>query len=136
MTVHRGRQRLKDVFLYVVIGVIAVMGAELYAVHQARSGGSPTLPLKWMGFAALTVLVFGYLIRRNRPNWRKRSFWGILSLCVCVHAGLGWVVLKLLVSWPLIMLGPIAGVEYFVLAAVLTRVSSVGKKGWAERTSN
>jgi len=45
------------------IAVLIVTSVWMFAMHQARTGGSPNLPLKWLGFAGMTAIVFGYAIR-------------------------------------------------------------------------
>src|SRR6266567_2786211 len=86
-------RRIKDWLLYVAIAVLIVISVWMFAMHQARTGGSPNLPLKWLGFAGMTAIVFGYAIRACRQSWGKQKFWALLGLFFAVHSGLGAFVL-------------------------------------------
>jgi hypothetical protein len=77
----------------VAIAVLIVAAAWMFAMHQARTGGSPNLPLKWLGFAGMTAIVFGNAIRACRRLWGKQRFWLFLGLFFAVHSGLGVLVL-------------------------------------------
>src|SRR5208282_3219340 len=85
--------RIKDWLLYVAIAVLIVISVWMFAMHQARTGGSPNLPLKWLGFAGMTAIVFGNAIRACRRLWGKQRFWLFLGLFFAVHSGLGVLVL-------------------------------------------
>lgn len=60
--------RIKEWLLYVAIAVLIVVSVWMFALHQARTGGSPNLALKWLGFAGMTAIVFGYAIRASRRH--------------------------------------------------------------------
>ena len=111
--------RIKDWLLYVVIGVLIVSSVWMFAMHQARTGGSPNLPLKWLGFAGMTAIVFGYAIRACRRSWGKQKFWVLLGLFFAVHSGLGALVLTRVPTVPLVLYAVLTGIEYVVLAAYL-----------------
>jgi hypothetical protein len=111
--------RIKDWLLYVGIAVLIAASAWMFAMHQARTGGSPNLPLKWMGFAGMTAIVFGYAIRACRRSWGKQKFWVLLSLFFAVHSGLGVFVLLRVPVVPLVLYAVLTGIEYVVLAAYL-----------------
>lgn len=129
MRSHRAtRARLRDLVLYVLIGVLAVLGTGLYVLHQAKTHGSPNLPLKWMGFGAMSILVFGYAIRANRANWGKSEFWGPLAVFAFVHFALGLTLVSRLATLPMILLGPLFLAEYLALAIFLAYFSSAQGK--------
>src|SRR5437879_2582877 len=112
-------RRIKDWLLYVAIAVLIVISVWMFAMHQARTGGSPNLPLKWLGFAGMTAIVFGYAIRACRRLWGKRKFWVLLGLFFAVHCGLGVFVLLRVPTVPLLLYGVLTGPEYLLLAAYL-----------------
>jgi Na+/melibiose symporter-like transporter len=117
---RQGRSgRIKDWLLYVVIAVLIVISVWMFAMHQARTGGSPNLPLKWLGFAGMTAIVFGYAIRACRRSWGKQKFWVLLGLFFAVHSGLGVFVLLRVPTVPLVLYAVLTGIEYVVLAAYL-----------------
>lgn len=129
MRTHRvARGRVRDFLLYIVIGVLAVLATGLYELHQAKTHGSPNLPLKWMGFGAISLVVFGYAIRSNRANWRKSEFWGPLAAFAFVHFAVGLTLLSRLATMPMILLGPLCLAEYVTLAIYLAYFSSAQGK--------
>ncbi len=111
--------RIKDWLLYVAIAVLIVVSIWMFAMHQARSGGSPNLALKWLGFAGMTVIVFGYSIRACRRLWGKQRFWLFLGAFFVVHSGLGMFVLLRVSTVPLVLYAVLIAIEYAVLAAYL-----------------
>lgn len=111
--------RIKDWLLYVAIAVLIVISVWMFAIHQARTGGSPNLPLKWLGFAGTTAIVFGYAIRACRRSWNKQRFWLFLGLFFAVHCVLGVVLLMRVATAPWVLYAVLAGIEYVVLAAYL-----------------
>lgn len=113
--------RIKDWLLYVAIAVLIVILVWMFAMHQARTGGSPNLPLKWLGFAGMTAIVFGNAIRscRRQGLWRRRKFWVFLGLFFAVHSGLGVFVLLRVPVVPLLLYAVLTGPEYLLLAAYL-----------------
>src|SRR5712664_517629 len=83
------RNRLTDFLVYSAIALTLVLVALAFAIHQANTGGSPQLPLKWLGFLGMSLIVFGYAIFRHRPEWHRLKFWGLLLLFAVPHFGLG-----------------------------------------------
>ena len=108
--------KIKDWLLYVTIAVLVVISAWMFAMHQARTGGSPNLPLKWLGFGGITAIVFGNAIRSCRRLWGRRKFWVLLGLFFAVHCGLGVVLLMRVATAPWALYAVLAGPEYVVLA--------------------
>jgi hypothetical protein len=90
-----------------------------FAFYQADTGRTPGLPLKWMGFAGMTAVVFGYAIRENPKLCGRSRFWLVLSGLFVAHAGLGFVVLLNLEVVPLLLLGPLTGLEFGTVAVCL-----------------
>jgi hypothetical protein len=111
--------RVRDLMLYCVISLLIVAFALLFAFHQAKTGGSPYLPLKWIGFVGMSAIVFGYTIRNNRANWAKSKFWGLLVFFAVLHSILGLVILLQTPVVPMLFYGIATGIEYFVLALYL-----------------
>ncbi len=111
--------RIKEWLLYVAIAVLIVISVWMFAMHQARTGGSPNLPLKWLGFAGMTAIVFGYAIRACRQSWGKQKFWALLGLFFVVHSGLGVFFLLRVPVVPLVLYAVLTGIEYVVLATYL-----------------
>jgi hypothetical protein len=119
---HHGQTRwgrIKDWVLYVAIAVLIVISVWMFAVHQAKTDGSPNLPLKWLGFAGMTAIVFGYAIRACRQAWRKEKFWLFLGIFFAVHCALGVLALLTVPTIPLVLYAVLTGPEYVLLAAYL-----------------
>jgi hypothetical protein len=111
--------RNKDWLLYVAIAALVVISVWMFAMHQARTGGSPNLPLKWLGIGGMTAIVFGNAIRACRRSWGKQKFWVLLGLFFAVHSGLGVLVLMRRATVPLLIYAVLTGPEYLLLAAYL-----------------
>jgi hypothetical protein len=111
--------RIKDWLIYVAIAVRIVASIWMFEMHQVKTGGSPNLPLKWLGFAGMTAVVFGYAIRACRRSWGKRRFWVLLGIFFVVHAGLGVSILMRVPTAPLLFYAVLTGPEYLLLAAYL-----------------
>jgi hypothetical protein len=119
MTAPRRARRIRDLFLYVVIATGVVASAFLFAAYQVRTGQTPGLPIKWLGFAAMTGLVFGDTIRATRHCWRNRRFWLLLSVFLAVQACLGIFLLSRVPKVPLVLYIVITPLNYAALSACL-----------------
>jgi hypothetical protein len=121
MTNHKPiSKRRHDLLLYIVVAISLVASIAIFALHQARTGGSPDLPLKWLGFAAMSAIVFGYAIRNNRSNWTKSKFWGLLAFFAVLHSSFAFVILSQTPVVPMLFYGIATGIEYFVLSLYLS----------------
>jgi len=108
-------RRIVEWILYIAIAILLVVVLLLYAVHQARTGGSSKLPLKWLGFAATSAVVFGYAVK---AGWRTRmgpKFWLLLGAFFVVHTGVGLVVLMRVEAVPLLLYALWGWPEYLFL---------------------
>lgn len=112
-------KRIKDWLSYLLIAFLVAISIWAFEMHQARNLRSPDLPLKWLGFAGMTAIVFGYAIRSCRPLWREQRFWTYLSIFFAVHAALGISVLSRVHHAPLGLYAVLTGLEYLVLARYL-----------------
>lgn len=113
------KRKARDWLLYVVIAILIVGMIGAFAVHDADTGRSHSLPLKWLGFAGTTAIVFGYAIRACRRSWRMRRFWLLLGLFFAAHLGLGVFVLTTVDRVALLSYVLLSGFEYAVLTAYL-----------------
>ena len=111
--------RAKDLLSYIAIATFVVASVVLFAAHQAKVGGSPYLPLKWLGFAAMTAIVFGYGIRNNRANWIDSRLWILLVIFAILHFSLGVTILLRTAVVGMIFYGVATGVEYLLLSMYL-----------------
>ena len=117
----RGSHRLRDVLLYIVIGVLIALLAITLGVYQAKMNGRPDKLLKWVGFSVMTLLVFTWVIRR-RLRSMNAQFWKLLGLFAVVHVILGvrlllWTTTTSLI--PFIIATPL---EYILLSSILSRI--------------
>lgn len=93
-------KRLRDVSLYVLVGLAVVAAALLYAPYH-RPGNDGIID-KWVGLTFNTLVLFGYTIRRSRSLWRIPSFWICLTALFAVHLlGFIWILLHV-DTWRLI----------------------------------
>jgi hypothetical protein len=123
--------RTKDFLLYTAIAILILVAASTFGFHQGKTGGSAELPLKWMGFAGMTAIVFGYGLRACRREWRVAKFWLFFGLFFVLHALLGTIVLLRVTLIPLVTFGALTGIEYVILAKYLEYFMHRSKKGTA-----
>ena len=118
---RRRLHRLRDLVTYLIIAVGLVTAAGLFGIHQARTGGEPLLPMKWLGFAGLTGIVFGYAIHDSRAHWDDVRFRFVLGALFLVHLCVGVVLLLVLSSIPLLTFALLVPIEFFGLMKCLAR---------------
>jgi drug/metabolite transporter (DMT)-like permease len=123
-TKHHGQShRVRDFFLYIAIGILVTALAGAVGVYQAKiGGGKPVFFLKWVGFTILTLLIFFWAIRRNRPFWRNARFWKLLSLFAGMHIIIGIGLLTRLTITSLIPFMIVTPLENSLLRSYLSRV--------------
>ena len=102
-----------------MIAIVVFVSLGAFAFYQADTGRTPGLPLKWMGFAAGTAIVFGYAIRYNPKLWARSRFWLVLSALFVAHLALGLVVLLNVEGLPLLFFGPLIALESGAVAVCL-----------------
>ena len=122
---HSRRRRLRDLLLYVLIAVALVTAIFVFAAYDDRHGRTPQLPIKWLAFAGLTMIVFGYTIQEHRAQWKSQQFWRFLLLLFVGHIlAVGSILLKF-DSVPLLVMAGVAAVEFPVLNSWLDRLDSL-----------
>jgi hypothetical protein len=109
----RKPSRARDLLLYVAISV-AVVVLIMVCAHIGINGDKL---FRWVGFAAFSLLVFGYFVYGSRPLYEKWTFWALTAAALCVHMVI-FVVLILSVSdwkllWNSVMLVEIPVLEFF-----------------------
>jgi hypothetical protein len=123
MSGHRVRWAgARDLLIYVSIGLGLALTVILFAIHQAKSGGTPDLPLKWMGFGVESLVVFGYVIRRFRAQWHETRYWFLLLIFAASHVLVGCAVLLRIEAVPVLYFGLILAPEFLMISALLERL--------------
>ena len=89
---------LRDVGLYVVIGLLVVAVILIFAENGWGTGWS-----RWVALALGSCLIFYYWLKMCRPLWRRHSFWYTSLALLTLHA-IFWAVLlrhfpSLLPTW-------------------------------------
>jgi len=114
--------RVVDLLLYILIAIAVIASVFAYAVYQAKAGQHARLPLKWMAFGGLTLVVFGYTLRDYRGFWGRRPFWVAVGVSLLVHLALGLVVLRQFDKVPLVLLAMAASMEAVLLGNAISAV--------------
>jgi putative Mn2+ efflux pump MntP len=117
--IRRRLHRLRDWLVYVTVAIAVVSAAGVFGIYQARTGGDPGLPLKWLGFAAMTGVVFGYTIQDSRARWNESRFKIALALVFAAHMCLGILVLLYVDSVPLLAFAVLIPIEFFAIVKCL-----------------
>jgi hypothetical protein len=112
-------KRKWDFLAYFAIALVIVASALLYGAHQGRTGGSSELPLKWLGFAGLTAIVFGYATRTGLETKAGPKFWVLLAAVFVVRTAIWVLVLAQVEEVPLVVYALAGGPEYMLLLNVL-----------------
>ena len=117
-TLKNRSHRVRDFFLYIVIGVAVATLAALLGVHQAKTGQRPDLVFKWIAFAVNTAFVFGSALRATRSWWKKPKLWAVLAILFLLHGTLGALVISRFERIPLIWYVPVdaAEIAFFIQA--------------------
>jgi hypothetical protein len=105
--------------LYIAIACVLYASIVLYAFHQADTHQPPGLPLKWLGFAAMTALVFGDTIRTHRVSWGNRRFWLFLAAFFTAQCVLGIAVLAAVAAVSTMVWAVLIPLDYGVLSTYL-----------------
>jgi hypothetical protein len=121
--------RMKDFILYLIIAISVVAVIGLYGFYQGKSGHTSGLPVKWLGFAIMTVFVFGNTIRYSGRLRSLRKFWVLLGIFSAVHLAFGFIILSRISKVGLIHFAALTPIEYFGLTAYLTHFLSQEKQG-------
>lgn len=110
---------MRDLLLYVVIAVGVLASAWMYGVHQAATSTTVELPVKWIGFAGMTVLMLWYIISAARRLWKIPTFWATLVVFGVVHLVAGILVLRNVGQVPLMLYPAVVVPEFLCAAACL-----------------
>lgn len=110
--------RVRDFFLYIVIGVAVVAVAILLGVHQAKTGQPSDVPFKWIAFALNTAFVFGSSLKATRSWLRKPKLWALSAVFLLIHGTIGGLVVSRFERIPLIWYVPVdaAEITFFIQA--------------------
>ena len=109
------RMKLKDLFLYCVIGTLIAGAAILGGVYNARAGLPHATITKWFGFGIMTAFVFGNGIRFSRQLWDRRMFWVVSGGLAVLHVVVGVLAVSRAEKVGLLSFAVATPVEYFAL---------------------
>jgi hypothetical protein len=105
--------RVRDFVIYTAIGLLVGLSIMWLAFHTDRPVEARIF--KWLGLAVNTMIVFGYAIKENRILWKRRSFWGVLSLLLFVHLFVFVAFLRQIDELRVFWWGVITIMEYFAI---------------------
>jgi hypothetical protein len=111
--------RVRDFLLYIAIAVAITASVVIHGFRQSKAGGSADLPMKWIGFAGMTAIVFGYCLKACRAKWRMPRLWLFLILFFAAHSIAGILVLAKTPVMPLVWFAIFTGPEYLFLVKYL-----------------
>jgi len=122
----------------IIILLFAIVAAAVYwsAFHVADE--SVAKWGKWVGLAAETALLFGYVIKQRRRLWRNRIFWRIITGLLFVHIAGFWVLLQNVENWRMVWFLLIWPVEFALVTTtldwVMDRFGSRDRRGIGHRS--
>ena len=118
-TLKNRPHRVRDCFLYIVIGVAFAALAIVLGVHQAKTGQRPDLAFKWIAFALNTAFVFGSSVRATRSWLKKSKLWAVLAILFLLHGTIGALVISRFERIPLIWYVPVDAAEIAFLTQAI-----------------
>ena len=121
MTGPERPRRIIDFLLYLAIATGLVSAVVWYAIRSAETGGPTKLPLKWPTWVLLSLVAFGYPVRRFRRHRHSRPFWLAVLGCSAVHCAVTIPLVLRLDELPLLLCALLANVEAGIIYACLTR---------------
>ena len=125
---HLKRRLVRDLAIYVCIGIVVVTSAVGIAVYQARHNLEPGLPLKWLGFGGATAVVFGYSVRSFRRFWKSVYFWTVLGATFVIHVAIGILAVSRSPTVPLVYFAFLPPIELpLIHASVKKLVASLDR---------
>jgi hypothetical protein len=118
--IHRtAAMRIRDVLLYCAIATVVAAAAILIGFCRARAGLPLGLPVKWIGFAIMTALVFLNAFRSYRVSSSRPRFWVLMTLFSIFHFAVGIIIVRWVAKIGLIDFAIATLIEYFALNAYL-----------------
>jgi hypothetical protein len=111
--------KIRDVLLYCAIAVVVAAVAIFIGIYRAKGGLPLGLPVKWLGFAIMTGLIFLNAFRSHRDYWNQRKFWVLMTLFSIFHFVVGFIVVSRLGRVGLISFALVTVLEYFALSGYL-----------------
>jgi hypothetical protein len=99
---------VRDLLLYVVIGVALVTGVIWLAEYDADHHINKDIQWRYLGAGIFTCFVFGFLISNNREMWRSPRVWMLWVVFLGAH----------LAGWSRYMIGQVTGVPIGLYAIV------------------
>jgi hypothetical protein len=127
--------RLRDLLMYVGIAVGIYGSIVAFAAYQVRTNQSPGLPLKWLGFAAITALVFGDAIRVNRSSQRRARFWLLLGGLLSLQCAVGITLLLSVARVPTLVWLLFLPLDYVAVGTCLKRLLPQGDESMRVRSN-
>jgi hypothetical protein len=120
--------RIRDGLLYCAIAIAVAAVAISIGFYRAKVGLPLGLPLKWIGFAIMTGLVFLNAFRSPKVYWSERRFWMFMAVFSMFHFAVGILVVTRLAKVGLIDFAIATPLEYFALSAYLEYFMRRGKE--------
>jgi hypothetical protein len=116
-----------QIALCCAIGIVLAVGAAMVFMPETPL---PALA-QWGLLGALTGLVFGgIVISRKNGVARKLQFWGIWLFFLLLHGSIFYALIIAFDSYPAIVTGPVAAVEWYLLDAILRSQGFPAATGW------
>lgn len=123
--VQAKRHRIRGLLTEVAIATAFVLGLVAWAwyVPEERWVSS-----KWIGFAALTAVVFGYPLNWFRREWSCKRFWMYLGILLLLHTSVGVAILCAFTRVPLMFFAAAGVPELWIVSRVLETVEEHSTK--------
>ena len=113
---------MRDLIVYIAIGLVIAVGGVLYGVYTAKLRLDPHLPLGWIGLTLITAVIFGYVGRLYRADWKRPRFLVTMALCLAAHLIVWLLIVVTLANKALPILGLSSAPEYIVITVLLNWV--------------
>jgi hypothetical protein len=112
------KARSRDFVLYILVGLGVVLAFSMLALGPREYWPDD----KWVPFALVTALLFGYPVRWYRRFLRSAKFWTLHLGFMLFHL-VGWILfLRSINRFPYFWYAPSTGVEIICLQVLLSSV--------------
>src|SRR5690242_12697480 len=110
-------KRSAEISVEILIGLAVVFAAYLWATLAPNK----EVPVKWMGLALSTAILFGYPIYWARKQHKNDRFWLYWFAFLLLHLIIAIAILRPLAQVPLILFVPTTMAELAIINPILTR---------------
>jgi len=110
-------KRSAEISIEIVVGLLVVLGAYVWATYAPNQ----EVPVRWLGLAISTGILFGYPIYWARRKAKPQIFWLYWTGFLAIHLAAFILILHEFHRWPLVLFVWTTLAELAVINPVLSK---------------